>query len=92
MTDISPENPAVIIMDGHGSHFTLELLLYCRQVGFKVVLRPPHTTHILQGEDVVHFLVFKEKYHQSKMLALGKKIFLGKYKLTAADLLSAGKQ
>ena len=31
--DLSPEKPAVLAMDGHSSHFTLELLTYCRQVG-----------------------------------------------------------
>ncbi|KAL1526990.1 hypothetical protein AB1Y20_015679 [Prymnesium parvum] len=76
-------------MDGHGSHFTLELLTYCRSIGLHVVLRPPHTTHILQGEDVVHFGVFKAKYHQNKMMLLAKKVFMGKRRLTVADLLLA---
>ena len=31
LPDLSPENPALLIMDGHGSHFnSLELLQYCR--------------------------------------------------------------
>lgn len=85
--DLSPENPAVLIMDGHGSHFTLELLTYCRSIGLHVVLRPPHTTHIVQGEDVVHFRKFKDMYHQSKMTKLGQKVLQGTYKLTVADLL-----
>ena len=91
--DMSPENPAVLIMDGHGSHFTLELLTYCRSIGLHVIIRPPHTTHILQGEDVVHFKIFKPMYHQAKMLHLGKKIFTEKTcKLTAADLLKVAKE
>ena len=85
--DLSIENHALLIMHGHGSHFTLELLTCCRSIGLRVLLRPPHTTHILQGEDVVHFNVFKETYHQAKMLKLGAKIFRGTYKLTVADLL-----
>ena len=92
LPDLSPEQPAVLIMDGHGSHFTLELLTYCRAIGLHVVLRPPHTTHILQGEDVVHFAVFKPKYHQAKMVALAAKIFGTRtYKLTASDLLKVAK-
>ena len=91
--DLSPENTVVLIMDGHGSHFTLELLTYCRQVGIVIVLRPQHTTHILQGEDLVHFAVFKPAYHNTKMTALGKKIFKkGAYRLTAADLLKVAKK
>ena len=85
--DLSVERPAVLIMDGHGSHFTLEVLRYCRSIGLVIVLRPPHTTHILQGEDVVHFAEFKPRYHQAKMIALAQKIFVKQtYKLTAADL------
>ena len=61
-SDLSPENPVVLIMDGHGSHFTLDVLNYCRQVGIRVVLRPPHTTHLLQGEDTTHFRIFKDQY------------------------------
>ena len=81
-----------MIMDGHGSHFTLELLKYCRMVGLHIVLRPPHTTHILQGEDVVHFQVFKGKYHQAKLVALAQKVFQhGAYRLSAADLLKVAK-
>ena len=92
LPDLSPDNPALLLMDGQGSHFTLELLRYCRTIGLHVLLRPPHTTHILQGEDVVHFHVFKGKYHQAKLLALGKKIFAqGSFRLTAADLLAVAK-
>jgi len=87
MPELSPENPGLLIMDGHGSHFTLELLMYCREIGLHVVLRPPHTTHILQGEDVVHFNLFKDLYVQSKLLKLGAKIFKGTYKLTVGDML-----
>ena len=78
-------------MDGHGSHFTLELLTYCRSIGLHILLRPPHTTHILQGEDVVHFNVFKPKYHQAKMLALAQKVLTGAHRLTVADLLGVAK-
>ena len=87
MPGLSYENPGVLIMDGHGSHFTLELLSYCRSIGLHVVLRPPHTTHILQGEDVVHFLKFKGAYQQAKILKLGQKILQGQCRLTITDLL-----
>lgn len=46
-------DPAVLVMDSHGSHFTLDLLTYCRHSGLHGLLRPPHTTHILQREDLV---------------------------------------
>ena len=92
LPDLSPDNPAVLIMDGHGSHFTLELLLHCREVGLHIVLRPPHTTHILQGEDVEHFAVFKPRYQQAKLLAIGRKVAMGSCRLTAGDLLKCAKE
>ena len=92
LPDLSVENPAVLIMDGHGSHFTLELLLHCRAIGLHIVLRPPHTTHILQGEDVEHFAVFKPRYQQAKLMAIGKKVAMGACKLTAGDLLRCAKE
>ena len=92
LPDLSPDNPAVLIMDGHGSHFTLELLLHCREVGLHIVLRPPHTTHILQGEDVEHFAVFKPRYQQAKLMAIGRKVAMGSCRLTAGDLLKCAKE
>ena len=89
--DVSPDNPAVLIMDGHGSHFTLDLLTYCRQIGLHIVLRPPHTTHLLQGEDVVHFRYLKEEYHQAKLVLLARKVLSGSCRLTTAELLQAAK-
>lgn len=92
MPGLSPDSPGVLIMDGHGSHFTLELLTYCRSIGLHVILRPPHTTHILQGEDVQHFAVFKAAYHQAKLSKLGEKVASGGYRLTVSDLLSCARQ
>jgi transposase-like protein len=57
--DISPTNEYIIICDGHGSHLTVEFLQYAREKGFVIILRPPHTSHISQGEDVIHFRKFK---------------------------------
>ena len=78
-------------MDGHGSHFTLDLLEYCRGIGLHVVLRPPHTTHVLQGEDVEHFGVFKPLYQQRKLVVMGERILGGKTRLSAGDLLFCAK-
>ncbi|KAK3275523.1 hypothetical protein CYMTET_16351 [Cymbomonas tetramitiformis] len=64
--DLSPEKPVVVVCDGHGSHLTLELLDYCREVGINVVLRPPHTSNISQGEDVRNFAIFKPKFRVAK--------------------------
>ena len=91
LPDLSPDHPAILIMDGHGSHFTLELLQHCRDVGLHIILRPPHTTHVLQGEDVVHFGVFKPKYRQEKLKALSAAVLQGRTCLNAGDLLSCAR-
>lgn len=92
MPGLAAEKPGLLIVDGHGSHFTLELLNYCHSINLHIILRPPHTTHILQGEDVVHFRDFKPAYHQAKMLHIGRKAARGTFRLTTADLLLCAKR
>ena len=66
------ENPIVVIADGHGSHMTLELIDFCREHHIVLVLRPPHTTHRLQGEDVKNFKNIKADLEISKGNVLSK--------------------
>ena len=49
----------MVICDGHGSHFTLEALKFCRANGIVLILRPPHTSHVLQCEDLLNFNLLK---------------------------------
>ena len=57
--DLSPENPAMVICDGCYAHTVDEVLEICAAMGILMVILPPHCTHILQGEDLYHFGVFK---------------------------------
>ena len=57
--DLSPENPAMVICDGCYAHTIDEVLEICATMGILMVILPPHCTHILQGEDLYHFGVFK---------------------------------
>jgi hypothetical protein len=43
------------------------LIDYCRENNILIVLRPPHTTHKLQGEDVQNFKNIKADFLKSKM-------------------------
>jgi len=52
----------VLLLDGHGSHLTLEFIQYARQANITVICYPPHTTHLLQGLDVVAFAQLKRIY------------------------------
>ena len=42
----------MLIIDGHGSHVSLEFIEYCTQNQIVALCLPPHTTHILQPLDV----------------------------------------
>ena len=52
----------VLLVDGHGSHLTLEFINYARQANITIICYPPHTTHLLQGLDVVAFAQLKRTY------------------------------
>ena len=47
--NLTKEKPLILLMDGYGSHFTYEVLLWCRLHHIVIILRPPHTSHWLQG-------------------------------------------
>jgi hypothetical protein len=56
---ISPTNMHLLIMDGHGSHVTLEVVYKAMQIGLDLVTLPSHTSHRLQPLDVSIFRPFK---------------------------------
>ena len=66
MKDFDPQTRAkaagetrVLILDGHSSHYTADLLEYCLANNIEVLGYPPHCTHALQGLDVVCFAKMK---------------------------------
>jgi hypothetical protein len=68
--DISPQNAVVLICDGYGSHLCWDFIQRCIEVGVHVILRPPHTSHVTQGEDVRggHFHTFHRLERKEKQL------------------------
>ncbi|KHN98366.1 transposase [Metarhizium album ARSEF 1941] len=52
----------LLILDGHGSHHTIEFVEYCEQHDIIPFALPSHLTHILQPLDVVIFQPLKH-YH-----------------------------
>jgi len=50
----------VLIMDGHSSHYSADLLEFCQQNNIEVYGYPPHCTHALQGLDVICFAKMKD--------------------------------
>src|SRR4051794_24664946 len=49
----------LLLVDGHNSHYTCELLEYARAHRIEVVGYPSHSTHVYQGLDVVIFARLK---------------------------------
>lgn len=44
---IPPTRPVLLIMDGHGSHISIEVIELARDNGIHLLCLPAHTTHIL---------------------------------------------
>ncbi|KIO19766.1 hypothetical protein M407DRAFT_49660, partial [Tulasnella calospora MUT 4182] len=54
--------PRVLIVDGHASHTSLTFLDRAAELNIHVVSYPPHTTHAMQGLDVVVFASLKQHW------------------------------
>jgi hypothetical protein len=52
----------LLIMDGHGSHVTMEFLIYCIERMIIVLIFPPHSTQTLQPLDVACFSPLAQAY------------------------------
>ena len=59
LEDISPDHQHLLILDGHNSHVTLEVVREAKAVGLDLVTLPSHTSHALQPLDVSVFKPFK---------------------------------
>lgn len=90
---VSPTNKYIIICDGHGSHLTAAFVQRCRELGFTLILRIPHTTDKTQGEDVVNFGVFKSAEARAKGLLRAQRsihqntLNLARVEITMADAM-----
>ena len=49
---LTESGPVVLIIDGHYSHVSLELIKLARDNNIHLLCLPPNTTHILQPLDV----------------------------------------
>jgi hypothetical protein len=57
-----PEDPnlhRLLIMDGHGSHITANVIAHCMEHAIDLLIMPPHTSHKLQPLDVSVFSPLK---------------------------------
>ena len=49
----------LLIMDGHGSHITANVIAFCMKHAIDLLILPPHTSHKLQPLDVSIFAPLK---------------------------------
>jgi hypothetical protein len=60
---ISNEMPLInrhlLVIDGHGSHFTLQIMKHAQKFKLNMITLPSHTSHVLQTLNVFCFKPFK---------------------------------
>jgi hypothetical protein len=52
----------LLILDGHGSHVTLEAINHAKDIGLDMITLPFHTSHALQPLYVFYFKPFKTTF------------------------------
>lgn len=60
--ETKPEDPdlrRLLIMDGHGSHITANVIAYCMGNAIDLLILPPHTSHVPQPLDISVFAPLK---------------------------------
>ena len=61
---ISFQNWHLLIIDGHNSYVTMEVVVQAMEVGLDVLTLPSHTSHRLQPLDVVVFAPYKRGFRK----------------------------
>ena len=61
---ISRERRHLLVVDGHNSHVTLNVVMKAMDVGLDLLTLPSHTTHRLQPLDVSIFAPFKKYFRR----------------------------
>jgi 4-hydroxybenzoate polyprenyltransferase len=91
-----PKEPRLLILDGHGSHETLEFMWECYSNNIYLLFLPPHTSHVLQLLDLSVFFPLKQAYRKrlgalallNDSTPIWKQNFLNCYKLARIDALT----
>ena len=65
LSNIPPSRPALLIMDGHGSHVSIDVIELARDNDIHLLCLPSHTTHILQLYDIGVFKLFKFNFSKA---------------------------
>ena len=62
---VVPARPLLLLLDGHSSHFQLEVIRYAKTSEVIVFCLPPHKTHASQPLDVAVFGPLKQHWANS---------------------------
>lgn len=62
---LSKENPHLIILDNHESHYCPKVVNKAKEVGLEILTLPPHCSHKMQPLDRTVFGPFKQFYNKS---------------------------
>jgi 4-hydroxybenzoate polyprenyltransferase len=79
-----PQEPRLLVLDGHGSHETTEFMYTCFMHNIYLLFLPPHSSHVLQPLDLSIFSPLKAAYRKelgnlsllSDSTPIGKRNFL----------------
>ena len=87
---ISPENRHLLILDGHNSHVTLDVVMEARAAGLDLLTLPAHTSHALQPLDVGVFKSFKQYFREYRDFWSSRHLNEAASKDTLAQWVSLG--
>jgi hypothetical protein len=65
---MSQQNRHFLILDGHGSHVTLEAIEQTYEARLNMITLPSHTSHVMQPLDVSYFSPFKCAFRKEKSI------------------------
>jgi hypothetical protein len=63
-TATKPEDWRVLVVDGHGSHISVNFMFECRINKIQLFFLPPHTSHVTQPLDLSCFSPIKGRYRK----------------------------
>jgi hypothetical protein len=89
---ISPHCRHLLILDGHGSHVTTDVVKTARAVGLDMLTLPSHTSHAMQPLDVSYFAPFKQAFRLLRDVWTLKNKSKGASKEVLASWVSAALQ
>jgi hypothetical protein len=77
---------ALLLMDGHGDHIKPNALHAMNAAHISSILRPPHCSHLIQGEDLVNFKILMPLFREKKNAVLAwNAMYFGETKLNDFD-------